>query len=57
MTAQMAAASSNKLHQTASHLLMGDEMEAFLKYGDFYVAIHKGNWFSEFHISSIPRYS
>lgn len=49
----MAAASSNKLHQTASHLLMGEEMEAFLKYGDFYVAIYIkaiGFLISTFHL-------
>lgn len=50
MTPQMAAASSNKLRQTAPHLLMGKEMEGFRKHGDFYVVAHKCDWGSDFHI-------
>lgn len=56
MTAQMAAASSNKLHQTASHLLMGEEIGDFFEM-IFYVVIHKCNWFSDFQISSLSRRS
>lgn len=52
MTVQIAAASSDKLHQTASHLLMGEEMEDFRKYGHFYVVILRCYCFSDFHFTS-----
>lgn len=32
---------------------MGD----FRKYDDFYVAVHKCNWFSDFYIFSVPKAS